>query len=209
MDAVVRSKWRLMVYAGGDERFRPHLVRVVQTAWLLEVFILSELHTMLQFLSTAGFVFLFITSLCFLLLTALPIFGQLVFIDDFNLRIWDVVLFGFPYLVTVRFSVPFTLGPSNCFDLGSGGLCLRSSATIYAHVSTGTYPAWVNRTQGGRCPASSGRLGPHRVSALLRDSLRNSADHRKSSGMGSTGNNLRWYILPTGFLGRSREDRSV
>ncbi|CAG7847051.1 SubName: Full=Uncharacterized protein {ECO:0000313/EMBL:CCA68214.1} [Serendipita indica DSM 11827] len=55
---------------------------------------------MFQFISTAGFVFLFITCLAFILLTALPIFGQLVFIDDVNLRIWDFVLFGLPYLVT-------------------------------------------------------------------------------------------------------------
>jgi hypothetical protein len=55
-----------------------------------------------KFLSTTAFSILVATSWFFVLLSALPIFAQFVQVHDVNLRIWDVVVGGFPYLVTVR-----------------------------------------------------------------------------------------------------------
>jgi hypothetical protein len=57
---------------------------------------------MIKFLSTTAFSILVATSWFFVLLSALPIFAQFVQVRDVNLRIWDVVVGGFPYLVTVR-----------------------------------------------------------------------------------------------------------
>lgn len=57
---------------------------------------------MWQLISTTVFSILVTTSSLFILMTALPIFIQLALGRDVNVRIWDVVLIGLPYFVTVR-----------------------------------------------------------------------------------------------------------
>lgn len=54
---------------------------------------------MSNFLSTTTFSILVATSWFFIFLTAFPLFVQFVLVSDFNLRLWDVVIGGFPYLI--------------------------------------------------------------------------------------------------------------
>ncbi|PVG03247.1 hypothetical protein CPB86DRAFT_749424 [Serendipita vermifera] len=122
--------------------------------------------TLANFFATIAFSVLVATSWFFVLLTAFPIFVQFVLVKDVNLRIWDVVLGGFPLLVTSaaffvcwlqrRYMLSYRLeriprhsivlkhddAPVPVVDLIRTEFLRASAISYYSQPTTGSQPGW-------------------------------------------------------------------